>query len=178
MNIFFVVLLAVFWAIGGIIKARTKKAKEGVEEPVTDKRVRKFPGTHPFSPLLTKQYRQQVEQLRSRIVRSRPMAPSIATEKKSITIPSVKSLEKPKLSRLKHEFQTSMGELPKRRSESIEAFKDNYTTISTERTLSFFQMESLLDYTNIDELRKAILHYEILGKPLSLRRPGENTIGF
>jgi hypothetical protein len=34
--------------------------------------------------------------------------------------------------------------------------------------------ETLLDYADPEELRKAILHYEILGKPLSLRGQSDN----
>lgn len=37
---------------------------------------------------------------------------------------------------------------------------------------------SLLDDSDPDALRRAILHYEILGKPLSLRDPFEPTSGF
>jgi hypothetical protein len=33
------------------------------------------------------------------------------------------------------------------------------------------------DYADLEQLRRAILHYEILGKPLSLRPPGEQVIG-
>ena len=37
--------------------------------------------------------------------------------------------------------------------------------------------EILADYADPDLLRRVILHYEILGKPLSLRQPPENIIG-
>jgi hypothetical protein len=37
--------------------------------------------------------------------------------------------------------------------------------------------EILSDYDDPEKLRRAILHYEILGKPLSLREPGEHIIG-
>jgi hypothetical protein len=38
--------------------------------------------------------------------------------------------------------------------------------------------ELVLDYTDPDELSKAILHYEILGPPVSLRNPSHQNIGF
>jgi hypothetical protein len=38
-------------------------------------------------------------------------------------------------------------------------------------------IEPLLDYDDTDELKRAILHYEILGRPLSLRGPSEQIIG-
>ena len=37
--------------------------------------------------------------------------------------------------------------------------------------------EVLWDYDNPDELKRAIVHYEILGKPLGLRNPDESIIG-
>jgi hypothetical protein len=37
--------------------------------------------------------------------------------------------------------------------------------------------ELLDEYGDTDRLRRAILHYEILGRPLALRRPGEDAVG-
>jgi hypothetical protein len=42
---------------------------------------------------------------------------------------------------------------------------------------SKYLSEVLLDYADPDELRMAILHYEILGMPLSLRGPSGQIIG-
>ena len=42
---------------------------------------------------------------------------------------------------------------------------------------SKYLSEVLLDYVEPDELRMAILHYEILGRPLSLRDPSGQIIG-
>jgi hypothetical protein len=36
----------------------------------------------------------------------------------------------------------------------------------------------VIDYSDPDALKKAILHYEILGKPLALRNPSEQTLPF
>lgn len=41
-----------------------------------------------------------------------------------------------------------------------------------------FLPDLILDYSDPDALRKAILHYEILGKPLALREPADETISF
>jgi hypothetical protein len=38
--------------------------------------------------------------------------------------------------------------------------------------------ESIIDYSDVDALSKAILHYEILGKPVALRDQSENAAGF
>ena len=37
---------------------------------------------------------------------------------------------------------------------------------------------AIIDYSDPDALRKAILHYEILGKPLALRKPADEAISF
>lgn len=39
-------------------------------------------------------------------------------------------------------------------------------------------LEDVFDYSDPDELKRAILHYEILGKPVSLRNPSERMAGF
>jgi outer membrane murein-binding lipoprotein Lpp len=41
-----------------------------------------------------------------------------------------------------------------------------------------FHPAAILDYSDPDALQKAILHYEILGKPLALREPSDETISF
>jgi hypothetical protein len=46
-----------------------------------------------------------------------------------------------------------------------------------ETPLAKYLSEILSDYEDPEKLRRAILHYEILGKPLSLREPGEHIIG-
>jgi hypothetical protein len=38
-----------------------------------------------------------------------------------------------------------------------------------------YEPASIIDYNDPDALRKAVLHYEILGKPLSLRDPSKQT---
>jgi hypothetical protein len=48
----------------------------------------------------------------------------------------------------------------------------------SEETLSTAYLPGLLsDYSDPDQLRRAILHYEILGKPMALREPPDSIIG-
>jgi hypothetical protein len=173
MNILLVVIIAVFWALGGLLKARSRKVKGESEEPQSDKPARKRPQTstnlkkeffkqlgfsHPAGPGSSRQYRRQIEQLRRRITRPRPTSLSMGTEKKPISIPSKE--ERSKLT-----------------SEPVIELKDkDVVAIQQEMLGAAFAVKSLLDYTDPDELRRAILHYEILGKPLSLRNPGEHII--
>jgi hypothetical protein len=172
MNILLVVIIAVFWALGGLLKARSRNVKEESEESQSDKSARRRPKTstnlkkeffkqlgfsHPAGQG-SRQYRRQIEQLRRRITRPRPTSLSMGTEKKPISVPSKE--ERSKLT-----------------SEPVIELKDkDVVAIQQEMLGAAFAVKSLLDYTDPDELRRAILHYEILGKPLSLRNPGEHII--
>jgi len=172
MNILFVVIIGVFWALGSILKARARNVKEESEEPQSDRPARKQPlistdlkkeffkqlgFSHPADPDSSRQYRRQIEQLRRKITRPQPTSLSIGTEKKLISVPSEE--DRSKLT-----------------SEPAIELKDKETATNRETPGAAFVFESLLDFTDTDDLRRAILHYEIFGKPLSLRNPGEHII--
>jgi len=175
MNILFVVIIAVFWALGGILKARARNVKKESEEPQSDRPARKRPLTstnlikeffkqldfsHSAVTDSSKQNRRQIEQLRRRNTRPQPTSLSIGTEKKLISVPSEEE----------HSMLTSEPSI-------IDTeLKDKETVTHRETPGAAFVFESLLDFNDSDDLRRAILHYEILGKPLSLRRPGEHVI--
>ena len=151
MKILFVVILAVFWAIGGVLKARTKKPEQEQEQLAGKPTRRQVAMT-------------QVEQLRRRVRRPRPVVQA-TIPKKPMPVLTSEVLEEPKLPKLKPEVQPAVEELPQLISKPVE------------RPELILATESLLDYADPEELRRAILHYEILGKPLSLRGPGEHIIG-
>jgi len=152
MNILIVVVLAVFWAIGGILKARSKKPEQE-EEQLTDKPTRRQTAI------------PQVEQLRRRVRRPQPVVQA-TIPKKPIPVLTSEAIEEPKLPKLKPQVQPAVEEIPQLISKPVE------------RPELRPDIESLLDYADPDELRRAILHYEILCKPLSLRGPGEHVSGF
>jgi len=54
--------------------------------------------------------------------------------------------------------------------------EDKDTAIRAKTPQAKYLAEALLDYADPDEIRRAILHYEILGKPLSLRPPFADRI--
>jgi len=178
MNILIVVVLAVFWAIGGILKARTKKPEQEQEQlagkptrrqPPADTGVQKelFQQSRDARAAVAasaRQYRRQVEQLRRKVRHPRPFVQA-TIPKKPMPVITSEAVEEPKLPALKPEVQPAVEELPQLISKPVE------------RPEPRLAIESLLDYADPDELRRAILHYEILGKPLSLRGPGEHVIG-
>jgi hypothetical protein len=45
-------------------------------------------------------------------------------------------------------------------------------------TVGAVRSDLLIDYSDSDALRRAIVQYEILGKPLALRNPLERTAAF
>ena len=49
---------------------------------------------------------------------------------------------------------------------------------ATEIPQAEYLSDILSDYEDPEKLRRAILHYEILGKPISLRGPSEQFCGF
>ena len=166
-NILFIVIVAALWVIGGIIKSRRSKTeleeedeeqlapKPAHEPPARTSRLQKqllAPSHLPVGPALRKQYRPQVQ-----------LEPPEAVKPKS-------SLPKP-------QFQPDFQELPEFTSKAVEKLGRKYVGIAGETPRGEYLSEILLDYADPDELRRAILHYEILGKPLSLREPAGRIPG-
>jgi len=75
------------------------------------------------------------------------------------------------------ELQTGIEALPEFTSKAIEGLVGTREDMAAEVPESKYLSEVLLDYADPDELRMAILHYEILGRPLSLRGPSGQIIG-
>jgi hypothetical protein len=74
------------------------------------------------------------------------------------------------------ELQTGIEALPEFTGKTIEGLVGKRKDMA-EIPESKYLSEVLLDYADPDELRMAILHYEILGRPLSLRDPSSQIIG-
>ena len=192
-NVLFIVVVAVLWAIGGIIKARANKTKlkEEDEEELARKPVRKPPERErgvqkrlferprrPVGPAPPKRYRPQVakpqvQQPPRKPVGPRPAVQKFVTEAEQAVEPVLEPLEvpKPKLSVPIPRVQAKLQELPEFTGKTIEKLEHKYTGAVTETAQAEYLSEILLDYADPDELRRAILHYEILGKPLALREP-------
>jgi len=75
------------------------------------------------------------------------------------------------------ELQTKMQALPEFTTKTIEGLVGKREDIAAEVPESKYLSEVLLDYADPEDLRRAILHYEILGRPLSLRDPSGQIIG-
>ena len=190
MNILFVVVLVAFWLIGGIIKAKANKT--GARDEQSPRKPARRPPVHS---------KESREQMLSRLKRSavsaqdqsqqpRPVAQkprmkfsdlqaavrkfaveaekSFHADTKQETTPKPKlTLAEPKIKVESDEFTEPIDKTAKRLQETSEAAQ----SFETE-----YLSELLTDYSDPEELRRAILHYEILGRPLSLRGPSEDCI--
>ena len=160
-NILFVLALAVFWVLGGIIKARTRgKGKREEQEQLPGR-----PGRRPpertrrlrrqiFGPVQQREYRPVAQQPRRKISRGQPAVPKYAAEtEEGIWLRPLEVPEAPKLP-----FSTPSVQPEKKQAQELGSKP---------------VVERILDFDDTDALKRAILHYEILGKPVSLRSPAE-----
>ncbi len=194
MNILFVVVLAVFWALGGILKARGKKTQDAAAGKSPHRPVRQPPAQGrtareqllrqagpPVGQAERRPSRPGLGQARTRLAELRAAAQKFAAEAEQA---------------FRVQMQQPAQEVPParhrpmRRPEPkvlLEAFAELPTATASqpeilpppeEKTLpSEYLSELLSAYDDPDHLRRAILHYEILGKPLSLRDPQDFVMG-
>jgi hypothetical protein len=181
------IMLAVFYVLGSILKARSKKAGQEGEEESAQRQIGKpsegvkglkseafqRPGRAP-----RRQYRPEVQPPRRRAVRAQPAARRLAVKVERATRPpTIKPREVPEVSPPRPQLEPKLEELPEFTSGLDKEMKAERLGIPAEIARVKYLGEPLLDYSDPDKLRRAILHYEILGKPLSLRGPGEQIIG-
>ena len=198
-NILFIVGLAVFWVIGGILKARANK-KQKDEEQLTRKSglkpsegagvreprvVQKTPYEQVQRPTARTPYRRgpqpQIQPPRRKIARPELFVQKFVTEKEQAApLETIELLEEPELSvptvQLEHKFE-EFEELPDFTGKAVKELGDMRVGTLAETPQRKYLAEILLDYADPDDLRRAILHYEILGRPLSLRDPSAHIIG-
>jgi hypothetical protein len=199
-NILFIMVIGIFWVVGGILKAKANKSKQQEQEqpgrrppestrgvPKAFKQTPYQQAQRPVGRTPKSQPRpQQVQPSRRKIVRPQPAGrkPSIKTEE-AIELPTLEALETPKVSLPGPQLQADLEELPEFtvetvekdiRLSSVEALGAKRIGIAGETPQTKYLAEILLDYDDPEKLRRAILHYEILGKPLSLRGPSEHII--
>lgn len=72
---------------------------------------------------------------------------------------------------------TAEGLLPMM-AESPQPLESDQTQLATPDESAGFEPEAVIDYADPDALKKAILHYEILGRPMALRDTTDQTSQF
>ncbi len=189
MNILVVVVLAVFWALGGIIKAR-KSAQSRQKEPLARKPARRPAAqtTTPRDQLLKgsdrapagrRPTRPGVQEARTKLAEWRAAARKFAEEAEQAFRAQMAEPppEPPHQAFHKPMPQTAVPETPHFAAKLAITPEDQPAPGTPEQPSEEYLAEILSDYADSDQLRKAILHYEILGRPLSLREPGGSAIG-
>jgi hypothetical protein len=181
-NILFVVMIAIFWLVGGLVKAMAKKAQDR-QQPGTEAqpkplrrpadfrqaRSRKPPpvpsGVRP--PLQPKLRRQPEGAARPRPAAYKPDD----SRQKPDYIPAVDLAVQPEKTTKVPHLRIDLPEHRQLSSQFIEQSDLTKAATLTQKPRFAAASLSFLDISNPQELRRAIMHYEILGKPLALRGP-------
>ena len=85
--------------------------------------------------------------------------------------------ELPELSVQGPQLESGIEELSEYTSKTLKKLQGKRLGIGAKEPKAKDVSEPVLDYADRDELTRAILHYEILGRPLSMRGPSERIIG-
>jgi hypothetical protein len=192
-NIIFIVFLAIFWAGSAILKLKAKKAEEGKagEKQLSGKPgVKPAAGTTKVGPFqqirraieaeLQKQreLQLQAQQARKKVVRPEPAVRKVSPQtERSAKIPAFGPVKETELQRPAAQVESKIEKLPEFTSKTVKAMGDKRTAAAARGPQARYLSEIMLDYSDPDDLKRAILHYEILGRPLSLRDPSGRIIG-
>lgn len=218
MNILFIVAVAVFWAVGGLLKAasarktaashgrrsgRQKQTDDQKRESWQQRLTRKAEEIQRAAQEHVRKMQEQAGGARSSerpgephrpdrgrvTVRTRPGAEPVLVYERQEPAETLQQRQQ-RAARLYQQRQEEAARLRQRRLEAAEERlrvkapptqpkPDSATAVApatTENPEPAHAASALIDYSNADALRQAILHYEILGKPLSLRDPSEQQI--
>ncbi len=191
MKILFPVFLAIFWAISAIVKSKAKKAEEektGIKQLSIKPGVKPAAGTTkegPFQKIrraieaeVQKQRQLQTQQAQREVVRPQPAARQVVPEADSATrISASKPAVEARLARPTPQVGPGIQELPEFTVKALEELKDKRIDAPSEIPQAKHLAEILSDYSDPDELKRAILHYEILGRPIALRGSSGSVSG-
>jgi hypothetical protein len=183
-NILFFVAIAAFWAIGNLLKAKANKSakqKQAKRQPGV-KPVQRSPLRQPVKktlpPAAVKKpaYPQPVGRpvARPRPVMRKPVPRKPATAVKAVKPPDM-AKPLPTVASAQGELE-GLRELPKKTIGQLDVGRLGLAAKKKEKELVIIE-EPLLALDDPDALRRAIVYYEILGKPVSMRRQGEHLLG-
>jgi hypothetical protein len=193
-NILFVVVLAVFWIVASIIKAKAKKPDDQQQQtppkpahrpPARSSAAREQSLRQPqrtVGPAQPRQHRPGVQQARTKLADLKAAARKFAAEaEQAFRVETAQAKPPPKRAlprpQPKPHVQPDIQQLPEYTSKVVKGLAGKRVATAAEMPQVQHLSELLSDYASPDDLRRAILHYEILGKPLSLRNPSEQAIG-
>ncbi len=187
MQILIFVAMAVIYGISTIVKSRANKAEDEKQQQQQRKG-----GTGS-----AKKVRPQVHPQRVKAIQPQPAPLAKRVEvKRERAIGEAKAeyVKAQELSQPKRRISPKLGKLPEFTSRAVETVEEIVSETAEEMpevtSKTFRKLEkkyaagkakakskkaglTLLDFSERRTLRQAILHYEILGKPLALRKPQE-----
>ncbi len=178
MNILFVVVLAVFWAIGGIIKAKAKKdeqlpGKAARKPPVHSREAREQMLSRlqrPVGSAQGQQHRPGTQQPRTKFADLRAAVRKFAVEaEQAFQANAREPIPEPEPLLTEPQIKAERVEPTELTGKTVKGLQDKQAFEPEQMPESEYLSELLKDYADPEELRRAILHYEILGRPLSLR---------
>jgi len=160
MQILVFVVLAVIWAIGGIMKARAEKANQQKQQP--QQPVRQRPRGRPgFDKLF--QTEQPEPKPRRPLVKPQPVVDSILSLKAKTAAPRVDVKKKVPVQAVQA-IEKKTQPLPDLRFTMEDAFAESQASLAT-------LPQAELRLSEPEQLRAAIIHYEIFGKCIAQRQP-------
>lgn len=179
------VVIAVVYALGAILKAKSAKREQEEQQgglggqSKARPRVRSIQRQMPMSPAKA-----------ARPVQAKQHQPPARPQPRIISRPQQPTAEKPLAPRVRrHLDRPKMDEVPNvppllTLEEPLELVAEpseepiyQWPSARADTPQPVYISELLSDSPDIDELRKAILYYEILGRPVALRNPSEDIIG-
>jgi len=193
MNILFVVVLAIFWLVGGIIKAKANKSQIGSKDNLPRKPLRNKPPLHSREAreqMLKRLERPAADSAQSQQPHPIPQKPrmkfsDLQAAVRKFAVEAEKAFQgdtrepvreiKPQLT--EPQIKAVKPKVTEPTNTTIKGLQDKRASEPAQIPESEYLSELLTDYSDPDELRRAILHYEILGKPLSLRNPSDERKG-
>ena len=191
-NILVMVVLAAVYGLGALLKAKGSKADDQAQEQQTRKPQQKPSATgrgileQIFREIQQAAKGQSTQETRpsSQVTRKQTARPQTALRKyaaetkharqtQSTSAPAKSNLPKstPQVQRdfeILSELDTGTQSLPEITT-NVVGLSGKRKRIPSQSAGSSYLSKVLFDYEDPDELKKAILYYEILGKPLALR---------
>ncbi len=192
MSILVFVVLAVFWAVGGIIKAKSRSSDTrddksmprrpahrppaGISRPPREQLLKQ--SRQPSGLAQRREYRPATKKPITKFAEIRAAVQKFAAEaEQAFQAQAGKPTPEAKIPVPKPEVKPDILKVPESTRKSLMQLEDKRAAVPAEMPEAEYLSGLLLDYADPEELRRAILHYEILGRPLSLRDPSGDIIG-
>ena len=184
MQVLVIVAVTIVYGISAIVKSRANKAEE-------EKQQQQKGGTG-----AAKKVRPQVQSQRIKRVGPEPVAKRVELKReKAAGEAKADYVKTQELSQPKRRIAPKIGklleftgmaveaveeivsetaeELPEVTGKTVRKLEKKYAVVPKQKARLEKVEKPLIDFTERNILRSAILHYEILGKPLALRKPRE-----